>query len=111
MGAIEEAHPGTPMIVADASAVGSAPAQAPGEPPTIKLLVVDSVAAAEVDLVIDRARHADPPIPVVVRAPTELDVDHLRDLDGVELVVDESASAAVFRHAVLHALDPPGGPG
>lgn len=103
--AIEEAHPGTPVSVADASAVTASRARPADERPPVKLLVVDSFAAAEADLVIDRARQADPPIPVLVRAPNALDVDHLRDVDGVELIVDDEASAAVFRHAVLRALE------
>jgi hypothetical protein len=74
-------------------------------PPPGSTVVEDAVVA------IDRARQADPPIPVMVRAPTSLDVDHLRDVDGVELFIDEVASADRFRDAVLGALEPTDGHG
>ena len=109
--AIEEAHPGTPVMVADASAISESSSRPAAARPLVKLLVIDSVAAAEADLVIDRARQADPPIPVIVRAPTSLDVDHLRDVDGVEIFIDEVASANRFRDAVLGALEPADGHG
>jgi hypothetical protein len=53
---------------------------------------------------MEAALRADPPIPVVYRASTSLDVDHLRHVDGVELVVDESAAVDAFADAVLSAL-------
>ena len=109
--AIETAHPGTPVIVADASAMSTPSSQAEGERPPVRLVVIDSVVAPAADIVITRARQADPPIPVVVRAPTELDVDHLRELSGVELVVDETESARAFHDAVLAALVPADGHG
>lgn len=109
--AIEEAHPGTPVLVADASALSGPSSQPDGARPSVKLVVIDSFAAAEADLVIDLAREADPPIPVLVRAPTMLDVDHLHDIDGVQLVIDEVASADSFRDAVIEALLPTDGHG
>ena len=60
--------------------------------------MIDSSVGAVPALALDAARCADPRIAVVWRAPTGLDVD------GVGLLVDESAGDGALVDVVFYAL-------
>jgi CPA2 family monovalent cation:H+ antiporter-2 len=103
---IEAERPGVPIVVADTSAVGAGRAASDDDRPAVALLVIDNFFGHLADGALERASSAKPPIPVIVRAPTSLDVDHLRDMDGVRLIVDETEADGAFINAVLTTLGP-----
>ena len=47
---------------------------------------------------------------MIYRAATTLDVDHLHDVDGVAIVVDEVSAENAMAEAIRSALTPEGGP-
>ena len=89
----------------DASGIeGVDPPSDSTERPRVRLLVVDDAPSHLADLAIHRALSADPPVPIIVHAPTHVDVDHLEDRSGITIVADEDTGREALKSTVIESL-------